>query len=255
MSGDRLPISVCMIAGNEAARIRRALDSVSGWAAEIILVLNEEVADGTDLIARECGAKIFREPWKGHIAQKNSAAAKASQPWVLGLDADEVVSPELVAEIRKAVTGPENYAGYCFPRCTIFCGRWIRHGDWYPDRQTRLWRRGLAVWGGINPHDKLMVQGATGRMRGELLHYTAETMDHHVSKIMSHAEIFARDSRARQRHYGGIDLFVRPAWRFFRGYFFRLGFLDGWQGCYIAWLTAFYTATRYAKVRAGEKNT
>ena len=95
--------------------------------------------DGTDKLAESFGAKVFREPWKGHIGQKNSAAQKASQEWILGLDADEVVSPELRAEIQHNFAAPEklrDFAALSFPRCTFYCGRWIRHGDWYPDRQT-----------------------------------------------------------------------------------------------------------------------
>ncbi|HZT23127.1 MAG TPA: glycosyltransferase family 2 protein [Verrucomicrobiae bacterium] len=143
----KLPISVCLIAGNEARRIRRALESVAGWTSEIIVVLNDDVNDGTDKIAESFGAKVFREPWKGHIAQKNSAAARAGAEWILGLDADEAVSPELREEIEKRFAAPENlqpFAAFSFPRCTFYCGRWIRHGDWYPDRQIRLWRRGIA---------------------------------------------------------------------------------------------------------------
>lgn len=142
-----LPISVCLIAGNEAHRIRRALESVAGWTSEIIVVLNDDVSDGTDKIAAEFGAKVFRELWKGHIAQKNSTAQKASQTWILGLDADEVVSGELKSEIQGLFARPEQFsdiAAFSFPRCTYYCGRWIRHGDWYPDRQIRLWRRETA---------------------------------------------------------------------------------------------------------------
>ena len=131
----KLPISVCIISGSEAHRIRPALQSVAGWTSEIILVLNEEVSDGTDAIAREFGATVFREPWKGFVAQKNSAAEKASGEWLLSLDADEVVSPELRDEIVEVLGAlallPESCAGFNFPRCSRYFGRWIRHGDWY----------------------------------------------------------------------------------------------------------------------------
>ena len=253
-TGQRLPISVCIIAGNEAPRIRRALDSVADWAGEIIVVLNDDENDGTGQIALAHGAKVFREPWKGHVAQKNSAADKATQPWVLGLDADEEVSPALRDEIGCAIVEPGDHAAFCFPRCTNFCGRWIRHGDWYPDRQTRLWRKGQAHWGGVDPHDKLIVQGRVGNLRADLLHYNAETIDRQIAKISSYSEDFARDAAAHHRTANGSDVVLRPLWRFLRSYFIRLGFLDGWQGGYIAWMTAFYTATRYAKVRAAQNN-
>ena len=244
------PVSVCIIAGNEAARIRRALDSVADWTSEIIVVINDDVNDGTDKIAESFGAKVFREPWKGHIAQKNSAAQKAAQPWLLNLDADEEVSPALRDEMQRAMAAPGDHAAFCFPRITKFCGRWIRHGDWHPDRQTRLWRRGAAEWGGVDPHDKLLVRGSVGKLHHDLLHYNAERIDHQIAKISRYSEDFLRDALARGRGASSFNLFVRPAWRFVRSYFFRLGFLDGWQGCYIAWMTAFYTATRYAKVCA-----
>ena len=248
----KMPISVCLISGAEANRIGRALESVAGWTSEIVVVLNEDVRDGTEEIARALGAQVFREPWKGHIAQKNSAAAKAAQPWLLGLDADEVVSPELREEILRLFAragGAEPFAAYSFPRCTRFCGRWIRHGDWYPDRKTRLWKRGCAEWGGVDPHDKVHVRGQTGRLKGDLMHDHGEGINGLVAKIARYSDDFARDAQQTGRRATWLDLAVRPAWRFVRSYCLRMGFLDGWQGCYIAWLTAFYTATRYAKVR------
>ncbi len=252
----RLPVSVCMIAGAEARRIRRALDSVSGWTSEIVVVLNDDVNDGTGQIAASYHARVFREPWKGHVAQKNSAAQKATQEWILGLDADEVVSPELRAEIQQRFAAKEQlapFAAFSFPRRTLFCGRWIGHGDWYPDRGTRLWRRGLAEWGGVDPHDKLIVRGAVGRLRGHLLHYNAAGIDDQLAKISAYSNDFARQALQRPRSLTGLDLAVRPWWRFLRAYILRLGFLDGWQGYYIAWMTAFHSVTRYAKVRLGEQ--
>src|ERR1039458_1893264 len=124
MSEPPLPISVCMIAGAEAPRIRRALESVAGWVGEIIIVINDEVSDGTDQIAAAYGARVFREAWKGYVAQKNSAADKARQDWLLGLDADEVVTPALRDEIRHAVMQPGDRVAFRFPRCSIFCGQW-----------------------------------------------------------------------------------------------------------------------------------
>jgi glycosyltransferase involved in cell wall biosynthesis len=253
MNDPRLPLSVCLIAGNEAARIRRTLASVAGWTQEIIVVLNHDVSDGTDKIAAEFGAKVFREPWKGFVGQKNSAAAKSTQPWLLNLDADEEVSPALRDEIRRALAQPGESAAYRFPRCTFFYGRWIRHGDWYPDLVLRLWRQNRARWEGAEPHAALKVDGPVSRLNADLLHHTTETLDRQIAKISSYSEDFLRDALARGRGASWFDLAVRPAWRFVRSYFLRLGLLDGWQGIYIAWMTAFYTATRYAKVRAAQE--
>src|ERR1017187_967906 len=247
----QLPISVCMISGPEANRIGNALASVAPWVSEIILVLNEDTDDGTEEIARQHGAKVCREPWKGHIAQKNSAAQKATHDWVLGLDADEVVSPGLREEIHATLADPaqnESFAAFSFPRLSWYCGRWIRHGDWYPDRQTRLWRRGRAKWGGVDPHDKLEVDGRIGRLRGELLHYTSEGMDRLIHKTMTYADDFVRQCEQERRQVGFVDLLTRPAWRFARGYVLRLGFPAGRGGVSVAWMGAFYTFLRYAKV-------
>lgn len=246
----KLPVSVCLIAGNEALRIGRTLQSVAGWAAEIIVVINHDVQDGTDKIAASFGAKVFREPWKGHIAQKNSAAQKAGQDWLLGLDADEVVSPELQEEFQRLFAGPEKCrraAAFRFPRCTFYCGGWIRHGDWYPDYQTRLWRRGTAQWGGVDPHDKLLVNGSVGSLQGDLLHYSMENIEHQIQKTIRYADVFVATCHAENRRITFWQLLIRPPWRFIRGYLFKLGFLDGWRGLSVAWMTAFYTFLRYFK--------
>jgi glycosyltransferase involved in cell wall biosynthesis len=251
----KLPaLSVCMIAGAEASRIQRALESVADWAGEIILVLNSDVNDGTDTIAERFGAKVFREPWKGFVGQKNSAAEKASGAWLLNLDADEVVSPALAQEIARVISAPEpGHAAYEFPRCTFYCGRWIRHGDWYPDRVRRLWRRGSGRWSGEEPHARLEVQGTVGRLASDLLHHSNESIVRQIAKIAPyHAEFVKRQLQTGGRA-GLFELVVRPCWRFLRAYFFRLGFLDGWQGYYIAALSSFSTLTRYALVREGRE--
>jgi glycosyltransferase involved in cell wall biosynthesis len=249
----KLPISVCIISGAESARIGRCLGSVAEWVSEIIVVLNEEVTDGTEQIIASFGGKVFREPWRGMIAQKNSAFAKAEQPWVLGLDADEAVSPELRTEIARLFEGRADYCAYSFPRCSFYLGRWIRHGEWYPDRCARLLRRDKAQWGGTDPHGRLQIDDPVGKLRGELLHYTSEGLNQQVAKAVVYADEFARQREAGGKEVSGVDLVFRPPWRFVRGYFFRLGFLDGWSGFTIAWMTAFYTFLRYSRAREARR--
>lgn len=244
-----LPVSICIISGPEARRIGRALESVAGWAAEIILVLNQDVADGTDEIATQHGARVFREPWKGFAGQKNSAAEKATQPWLLNLDADEVVTPELAAEIAATIGSPSiSHAAYDFPRCTFYCGRWIRHGDWYPDHVLRLWRNGSARWAGEEPHARLVVNGTIGRLESDLHHFTNDNIAAHIRKIIPYSDDFVRARAGKVLSPGFAGLAFRPFWRFFRAYFLRLGFLDGWQGYYIAWVSAFSVVTKYARL-------
>ncbi len=252
---NKLPISVCLISGAEAHRIGRALASVAEWTSEIIVVLNEEVSDGTDQIAKQFGAKIFREPWKGFIGQKNSALEKATQPWVLGLDADEEVSPALRDEMQRALVREDlspAHAAYEFPRCTFYCDRWIRHGDWYPDRVTRLWKRATARWKGMEPHAALALDGSTGRLHADLLHFSNESIDRQIAKIGPYSDYFVQHCLAQQRNIHLFDFAIRPVWKFLRAYFFRLGFLDGWPGYYIAWMSAFSSVTRCAKVKEAQ---
>jgi glycosyltransferase involved in cell wall biosynthesis len=250
----RLPVSVCMVSGAEAHRIGRALQSVADWASEIVVVLNQEVADGTEEVARRYGARVFREPWKGFVGQKQSAAEKATQPWLLNLDADETVPAALAKEIADVVGAPAAaHAAYEFPRFTFYCGRWIRHGDWYPDRVLRLWRRGAARWTGQDPHAHLEVSGTVGRLRSDLLHESNESIARQIAKIAPYQDQFVEQRLARGGSAGLFELVVRPGWRFLRAYGFRLGFLDGWQGFYIAALSSFSTLTRYALVREAKE--
>jgi glycosyltransferase involved in cell wall biosynthesis len=245
-----------MISGAEASRIDRSLASVSEWAAEIIVVVNAEVTDGTEEIARGRGAKTFREPWRGFIGQKNFAAERATNPWLLNLDADEVVSPALANEIAKTVSGNDSaHAAYEFPRCTFYCGRWIRHGDWYPDRVCRLWKRGAASWAGEEPHARLQVRGGIGRLRPDMLHFSNDSIARQLAKLSPYHAQFVKQRLASGRSANGLEFTIRPGWRFVRAYLLRLGFLDGWQGFYIAALSSFSTLTRFALVReAWEQN-
>lgn len=169
-----LPISVCLIAGNEAHRIRRTLQSVQGWTREIILAIDDKVTDGTDKIAIAFGAKVFSQPWRGHAAHRNFASIHATQPWLLAIDADEVVSDKLREEIIAAFQNqnPQSLpVAYSFPRLSFFGGRWIRHGNWYPDRKVRLWRKETGQWEG-DPHEKLILQGKATPLRADLFHYS-----------------------------------------------------------------------------------
>lgn len=247
---EALPISVCIIAGNEAHRIRRALDSVRGWTREIVLAVDDRVTDGTDKIGAEYGARVICQPWNGHAAHRNFAAAHATQPWLLVIDADEVVSPALRRGIISALTsapGDQLPVAYSFPRLSFFCGRWIRHGDWYPDRKVRLWQRGRAHWTGGGLHERLVVEGKTGRLQGDLLHYSMDSLDHFTRKSIMVSNLFVRQRLDAARPPARLDLWLRPGWRFFRGYFLKLGFLDGWQGYAIARMVAYETFLRYAK--------
>jgi len=251
----RLPISVCIVASNEAHRIRPALDSVREWVGEIIVAIDDKVTDGTDRVAGAYGAKVISQPWSNCAAHRNFASAHAVQPWLLAIDADEVISEALRDEIVAVFSqqgGRPPPAAYSFPSLSFFCGRWIRHGDWYPDRKVRLWRKETGQWEG-DPHERLVLQGRVLPLRSNLLHYSNESIDHILKKIGHFSSMFVRRCQAEKRRVGWTDLAIRPFWKFFRAYILRRGFLDGWPGYFIAWMDAFSTVTRYAKViEAGE---
>jgi glycosyltransferase involved in cell wall biosynthesis len=252
---ETLPISVYFVSGAEAHRIGAALKSVHPWAMEIVVILQHDVTDGTEELARSYGAQVFREPWKGFIGQKASALVKTSSLWTLNLDADEVVSTELHAEIARAIStaGPA-IGAFSFPRCTQFLGRWIRHGDWYPDRVIRLARKDRVHWGGEEPHARLEVKGQISRLKADLLHYSNESISRQIAKIGPYSSAFVEASKKSGRRARWIDLLFRPAWRFIRGYLLKRGFLDGLPGYYIAWANAFTVATRYTMLRTIEQD-
>ncbi|HUC84464.1 MAG TPA: glycosyltransferase family 2 protein [Candidatus Acidoferrales bacterium] len=246
----KLPISVCIVAGNEAHRIRPALDSVKDWTSEIVLAIDDHVTDGTEKIGSSYGAKVVSQPWRGHAAHRNFASENSTQPWLLAVDADEVVSEKLRDEIIRAFQAhgvSPLPAAYSFPRLSYFAGRWIRHGDWYPDRKVRLWRKDAGKWEG-DPHEKLVLRGEVVRLGADLFHYSNENIDQMLGKIQVVSTIFAGQCEARQRGARWTDLAIRPFWKFFRAYVIRFGFLDGWPGYFIAWVNAFSTVARYAKV-------
>jgi hypothetical protein len=140
-------------------------------------------------------------------------------------------------------------AAFSLPRLSFYAGRWIRHGDWYPDRKVRLWKRGRGHWAGHDPHDRVEVDGPVGRFAGDLEHYSYDSLGHHLQKLQVYSDLYVQEGLARGHRPGWGALLVRPAWRFFRGYVIRLGFLDGWQGLAIAWMSAVLSFLKYAKLR------
>lgn len=245
-----LPVSVVVVARNEAANLARCLKSVCGWCDEIIVALNE-TTDNSAAIARELGATVHELPWRGYRDTKNAALALARHEWALCLDADEEVSPAL----RDAVIGfltrrdRDAHAGAQFPRKVWFIDRWITHGDWYPDLNLRLIQRRQARWGGnAFVHEKMECDGPVLTLSGDLHHYSFPTLSSHVAKINAFADLFLAQEKAKQTRFKFIHAIFRPFWRFFRGYVIRLGFLDGYPGFYIAWATAFATFVRYSRL-------
>jgi glycosyltransferase involved in cell wall biosynthesis len=246
---DKLPISVCMISGAEEQRIGRCLASAAPWTSEIIVVLNSEAQDATEVIAASFGAKIYRHPWQGFREQKNLALRYATQPWVLALDADEEVSAPLRESIGRFFAGGQPaVAAACFARKTWFLGRWITHGDWYPDRVLRLFRREAGKWSGSAEHCAVEAQGPCATLAGDLLHYSNPNISSYVSKINYFADVYLQRQLAGQARWSAPGAVFRAGWRFARAYFIRLGFLDGYPGFFIAASTAYSTLVRHSRL-------
>ncbi|CAN5178875.1 glycosyltransferase family 2 protein [soil metagenome] len=244
-----LPVSLSIVACNEEANLQRCLESAADLASEIIVV-DSGSTDGTVAVAERFGAQVTRQDWLGFRDQKNVALGLCTQPWVLALDCDEELSPALrdsVAEFFGEDGGHGTYAGASCARKVWFLGRWITHGDWYPDRKTRLVRREGARWGGSPEHDRLEVEGAVLPLSGDLHHYSFPTINRYIDKINVFSDAYlARQVEAGRRWSLAHTLF-RPAWRFFRCYVLRRGFLDGFPGLWIAVAIAFQTFVRHSR--------
>ena len=250
-----LPLSVVIIARNEAHNLGRCLASVQGWVTDALVVLND-TTDESAAVARQHGATVLTTAWKGYRDTKNWALDQATQPWALALDADEEVSPALRADLEAFFRqgDHERFAGARFPRKVWFIDRWITHGDWYPDRSLRLLHRALARWGGDEfVHEKVETNGPVATLRGDLHHYSFPTLGTQVAKINSFADLFVEQQKARGGRFSLVTAIVRPGWRFLRAYVFKLGFLDGYPGFYIAWATAFGALVRYSRLYEAER--
>jgi glycosyltransferase involved in cell wall biosynthesis len=246
-----LPISVVIVAKNEARNLPRCLASVQGWVAEIIVALND-TTDDSEVIAKKFGARVHTLPWQGYRDTKNAALALATQPWVLALDADEEISPALRAAIDAFFAGAdqERFSGARFPRKVWFMNRWITHGDWYPDYSLRLFRRSAgqqkARWGGdAYVHEKVECAGPVTTLRGDLHHYTYDSVAEQQRKNTNYAELFARQRAEAGATVSPLGITSRSLWRFVRAYIFKGGFLDGFPGLVAALLIAHYTFLRY----------
>ncbi|MES2694259.1 MAG: glycosyltransferase family 2 protein [Verrucomicrobiota bacterium] len=248
-----LPLSVVIVAKNEAQTLPRCLASVRGWVTEIVVVLND-TTDASEAIAREAGARVQHLPWRGYRDTKNAALALATHNWVLSLDADEEVSLSLRSDLQAFFAGtPDRYSGARFPRKVWFIDRWITHGDWYPDYSLRLFRRDRARWGGDEfVHEKIECPAPIATLPGDLHHYSFPTLSSHVAKINPFADLFLRQHQARGTRFSVSTAVFRPFWRFFRAYILRRGFLDGFPGFYIATATAFGALVRYSRLYEAE---
>jgi glycosyltransferase involved in cell wall biosynthesis len=218
--------------------------------ADEVVVLDSFSKDKTEEICRSLGASFYQHAFDGHIQQKNRAITYATSPYILSLDADEALDKKLVASIL-AVKKNWTHDAYEMNRLTNYCGKWIRHCGWYPDRKLRLWDSRKGAWTGINPHDRYEMQpGSTQKhIEGDILHYSYYTIAEHYKQVEYFTTISAKAYFEKGKRSGWLKMVLSPAVKFFRDYFIKLGILDGKYGFIVSRISAYATYLKYKKLR------
>lgn len=242
-------LSVVIITLNEERNIACCLKSVSKIADEIV-VLDSFSTDNTQKICSKFDVKFHQHKFDGHIQQKNRAVALAKYHLVFALDADEAPNETLIKEIIR-IKKDTKFDAYNFNRLTNYCGKWIKHSGWYPDKKLRIWNRTKGKWGGINPHDKVIMNQEVKikYLKGDLLHYSYYSIQQHIDQINSFTNIGANEAFKKGRKSNLIIATVKSFWKFFRDYFINLGVLDGYYGFVVCSLSAQATFIKYLKLR------
>lgn len=242
-------ISAVVIAYNEEEKIAQCISSLKKVADEIVVV-DSFSNDKTAEICAQLGARVIQHAFEGYIEQKNFALTQAKNNFVLSLDADEKLSDELASSILQ-IKNNMNVDGYSMNRLTNYCGKWICHCGWYPDKKLRLFDKTKGKWGGVNPHDKAeMIAGAkTKHLNGDILHYSFDSEEEFLMQQKRFAEIAAQHMHKLKKPSNFFHINVKPAFKFLRDYFFRLGILDGKQGFVISKISAHAVYLKYAKLR------
>lgn len=243
-----IKLSVVIITYNEERLIAQCLNSVKTIADEIVIV-DSYSSDNTKNICLAHDVKFIEHPFEGHIQQKNYAISQAGHPYILSLDADEALD----ATAQKAIaTVKENWDadGYYFNRLNNYCGKWIRHSGWYPDRKLRLWDSRKGKWKGQNPHDRYeMVDGATTRvLDGDILHFTIDSIHNHIKQINYFTDISSKELYRKGKRATILHILFSPPVKFFRDFFLKRGFMDGIHGFLIAVNSAYAKFLKYTKL-------
>ncbi|HVN99906.1 MAG TPA: glycosyltransferase family 2 protein [Steroidobacteraceae bacterium] len=242
-------LAACIITHNEADRIGACIESAR--FCDEIVVVDSHSSDATREIAARLGARVIERDWPGYRSQKQFATDAAGCDWVLSIDADERVTPALRAEIEALRAGGFAGArGYGIPRLTEYFGRFLRHGNAWPDRQVRLYDRRCARWSGYEVHEKIVVDGAVGRLEAPLEHYAYRGLDDQLVRLDRYASLMAAQMHAAGRRAGLAQVLVNPAWRMFRGLILKRGVLDGWRGWMFHIAEAGYVRRKYLRLWA-----
>ncbi len=241
------PISVYILTFNNARTLKACLESVVPHADEVV-VLDSGSTDGCIEICKSYGVRLYHQDWAGFRRQYQKAADLTMHPWIMFVDADEVVPETVWEEIQHVLAqNGERYNGYVIPRRNFYMGRWIRHGGWVPDKEIRLYRRDKGRWEG-DLHAKVAVDGPVGELKNHYLHFPYRNISGQIQTIDSYSETAADDLFRQGKRVGPLHTVSRAFFRFFKEYILKRGFLDGFPGFYIAAASAFYVLTKYAKL-------
>lgn len=246
-----IPLSVYMITYNNSRTIERALRSVRGWAAEVVVV-DSESTDGAVETIRQYTDKLYQFVTTSQRDKYQYAQDQCVHPWVLFIDADEWLTSEIKGEIEQVLAGETDCDGFMVERKNFYLGRVIEHGGWYPDHEIRLYRKEKGSWiGGI--HAKVHVEGKVGRLKCSYLHTPYADISHQILTVDRYSAAFAEDLAESGRSFRLFNMLGRPIYRFFRDYLFKGGFLDGVPGLIIAASTMYYVFMKHAKLWELEK--
>jgi glycosyltransferase involved in cell wall biosynthesis len=240
-------LSAIVITRDNEATIARCVASLS--FADEIIVLDSGSVDRTVAICRELGAKVdATSDWPGYGPQKNRALDRATREWVLSVDSDEWITPELRAEVLRAIAESSSRAGYAMPRRSSFCGRFMKHSGWWPDYVLRLFRRDAGRFSDDRTHERLLIEGAVGKLRAPIMHEAIVDLDQMLLKMNAYSSASAHSRHAEGRSATLATAILHGVWTFVRTYLLRLGFLDGREGFMLAVANAEGSYYRYLKL-------
>ncbi len=243
-----IKLSLVIITNNEAENIARCIESAQTVADEVVVV-DSYSTDTTQAICERYQARFMQHPFEGFMQQKNYALQQARFPYILSLDADETLSPELLASI-KGIKENWQHDAYAMNRLNNYCGKWIRYCGWYPDTKVRLFDKRKAQWGAGEIHEKIVLQtnATQGKLQGDLLHYTYTSISEHVERMNRYTDSMAKVAFQRGKRSNLWKILTSPIFNFIKKYIFNLGFLDGYYGLVVCTMAAYYSFLKYVKL-------
>lgn len=247
-------ISAVIITLNEERNIARCLDSIKDVVDEVIVV-DSYSTDATAIMCQQRGVRFITHPWEGYVATKNFANSQASYDWILSIDADEALSPTLSESIKGIKAQSIDGKAFSVDRLMNYCGRWIRHGGWYPDTKVRLFDRRETQWTGQHVHETLsLVEGTQViQLEGKLLHYSFYTPEEHRKQTIRFAELSAKEMVENKKKCHRLTAFAHATWKWIRDYIVKGGFLDGKDGWTISRTNAYGVWYKYKKAMELQK--